>query len=80
MNYGDGQTQGYSFDAMGNRVVKTDSVTGSESYGYNAANMLTVRNGSSYTNDADGNTLVGGGRTSVWELYGRFVFPCIFDR
>jgi YD repeat-containing protein len=46
VNYGDGQTQGYTFDPMGNRLTKTDNVTGNETYGYNAANMLTVRNGS----------------------------------
>ena len=73
VNYGDGQTQGYSFDPMGNRTQKQDSVTGTENYSYNAANMLLSRAGNSYTNDADGNTLTGGGRTNTWDSENRMV-------
>ncbi|MDE2207334.1 MAG: hypothetical protein KGK12_11920, partial [Armatimonadetes bacterium] len=51
VNYGDGETQGYTFDAMGNRLQKTDSATGNEGYTYNAANMLLTRGTGSYTND-----------------------------
>jgi hypothetical protein len=32
---------------------------------YNAANMPLTRNGNRYTNDSNGNTLTGGGRTGV---------------
>jgi len=71
VDYGDGQTQGYSFDAMGNRTQKTDSVNGSEGYTFNAANMLLTRAGSGYTNDLDGNTLTGGGRTNTWDSQNR---------
>ena len=71
--YGDGQTQGYSFDSMGNRLVKTDSVTGNETYSYNNANMLLTRNGQGYTNDVAGNTLTGGGRTMTWDSQNRMV-------
>ena len=75
VNYGDGQTQGYTFDSMGNRLTKTDSSTGNESYAANAANMLTSRTvggtTSAYTNDANGNTLTGGGRTSTWDSQNR---------
>jgi YD repeat-containing protein len=67
VSYGDGQTQGYSFDSMGNRLAKTDNQTGSESYVYNNANMLLSRNGQGYTNDVNGNTLSGGGRTMTWD-------------
>ena len=76
--YGDGQTQGYSFDNMGNRLAKTDNVTGNETYGYNNANMLLNRNGQGYTNDANGNTLTGGGRTSTWDSQNRMV-QCVYN-
>ena len=55
VDYGDGQTQSYGFDAMGNRLSKSDSATGSESYAFNAANMLISRTvggaANAYTND-----------------------------
>ena len=79
VNYGDGQTQTYGFDAMGNRLSKQDSSTGTTNYGYNAANMLLSTTGtgaSSYSNDADGNTLTGGGRTNTWDSQNRLV-SCI---
>lgn len=71
VNYGDGQTQGYSFDDMGNRLTRTDSVAGNDTLTYNAANMLLTRNSGSYTNDANGNTLTGGGRTNTWDSQNR---------
>ena len=76
VNYGDGQTQSYTFDAMGNRLSKTDAgggLNGTETYGYNNANMLLTRAGNNYTNDADGNTLTGGGRTNTWDSENRMV-------
>ncbi len=73
MNYGDGQTQGYSFDAMGNRTQKQDSASGTENYSYNAANMLLSRAGNSYVNDVNGNTITGGGRTNNWDSENRMV-------
>jgi RHS repeat-associated protein len=78
VDYGDGQTQGYTFDPLGNRLSKTDNVTGNETYGYNAANMLTVRNGSAYTNDTNGNTLTGGGRTNTWDGQNRLT-QCVYN-
>jgi len=66
VDYGDGTTQGYTFDPMGNRLSKTENST-TESYSYNNANMLLARGGNSYTNDANGNTLTGGGRTNTWD-------------
>jgi RHS repeat-associated protein len=78
VNYGDGQTQGYTFDPMGNRLTKTDNVTGNETYGYNAANMLTARNGAAYTNDNNGNTLTGGGRTNTWDGQNRLT-QCVYN-
>jgi RHS repeat-associated protein len=77
VNYGDGQTQGYTFDAMGNRLTKTDNVAGNDTYSYNAANMLLSRNGGAYTNDANGNTLTGGGRTNTWDGQNRLM-QCVF--
>ena len=69
VNYGDGETQTYSFDPMGNRLSKSDTTTSTvtESYSYNNANMLLTRGSNSYTNDADGNTLTGGGRSDTWD-------------
>ena len=71
VDYNDGETQSYAFDAMGNRSSKTDSATGTEGYSYNAANMLLSRGSGSYTNDAAGNTLTGGGRTNTWDSQNR---------
>ena len=76
VDYGDGQTQSYAFDAMGNRSSKVDSSTGTEGYTYNAANMLLSRAGNNYTNDVAGNTLTGGGRTNTWDSQNRLV-QCI---
>jgi YD repeat-containing protein len=38
VNYGDGGTQSYAFDSMGNRLSKTNNGW-TETYSYNAANM-----------------------------------------
>ena len=79
VDYGDGQTQAYTFDAMGNRLSRQDSVSGTTNYAVNAANMLLSTTGtgaSSYGNDADGNTLTGNGRTSTWDSQNRMV-SCI---
>ena len=79
VDYGDGQTQVYTFDAMGNRLSKQDSVSGTTNYAVDAANRLTGTTGtgaSTYTNDADGNTLTGGGRTNTWDSQNRLV-SCI---
>lgn len=73
VSYGDGQTQTYSFDAMGNRTSRGDSVSGSTSYAFDAANRLTGAGGQTYTNDANGNTLTGGGRTNTWDGQNRMV-------
>jgi len=73
VDYGDGQTQYYAFDGMGNRSSKQDSTTGTENYTYNTANKLLTRGTGSYANDADGNTLMGGGRTNTWDSQNRLV-------
>ena len=69
VDYGDGETQSYTFDAMGNRSTKTDG--GTTSYTYDNANMLLTAGGNNYTNDANGNTLTGGGRTNTWDCENR---------
>ena len=72
VDYDDGTTQSYAFDPMGNRTSKTEnSIT--ESYTYNAANMLLSRGSNSYTNDANGNSLTGGGRTNTWDAENRLI-------
>jgi RHS repeat-associated protein len=87
VNYGDTESQSYSFDAMGNRLGKTDTVTPSSgspvtstsAYSYDAANRLTAvsQNGGSaapVTFDADGNTLSdSSGRTYTWDSQNRMV-------
>jgi ubiquinone/menaquinone biosynthesis C-methylase UbiE len=45
-----------------NRTAKQDSVSGTENYTVNDANMLLTRGGNTYTNDANGNTPTGAGR------------------
>ncbi len=51
MDYGDGQTQGYAFDAMGNRLGKTDSNAAPTNSTYDAANRLVscTKNGTTIT-------------------------------
>ncbi len=71
-NYGDGEVQTYGFDAMGNRLAKTDNVTGSEGYTFDNANRIATRQVGasavqSYTSDADGNTLTDGKHTNAWD-------------
>ncbi len=76
VDYGDGQTQGYTFDAMGNRLGKTDtnsSGTTTTASTYDAANRLLTAGASTYTSDADGNTLTDGARTNVWDSQNRLV-------
>jgi RHS repeat-associated protein len=41
--------------------------------GCNAANMLVSRGGQPYVNDANGNTLSGGGRVNTWDSQNRLV-------
>ncbi len=94
MDYGDGEKQGnptnpvaspgYTFDAMGNRLTKSDSLTSggtttttTTASTFDAANRLTstATNGASasaVTSDADGNTLTDtGGRTMTWDSQNR---------
>src|SRR5258706_7836014 len=77
VNYGDSHMQTYTFDPMGNRLSKVnDGVT--ENYSYNNANMLLTRGANNYTNDLDGNTLTGGGRTNTWGSQNRLV-QCVYN-
>ena len=74
MDYGDGQTQSYNFDAMGNRASKTDvggGLNGTENYTVNNANMLLTRGSANYTNDADGSTLTDPTHTNTWDSENR---------
>ena len=87
VDYGDGETQSYGFDPMGNRLTKTDTAGGTtttNTYGYDAANRLTsaANNGASasaVTSDADGNTLTDTGeRTMTWDSQNRMA-SCAFQ-
>jgi len=74
VDYGDGQTQSYTFDAMGNRASKTDvggGINGTENYTVNNANMLLTRGTAAYTNDANGNTLTDPTHTNTWDSENR---------
>src|SRR5258706_11935143 len=57
---------------MGNRLTKVNDGV-SEGYTYNSANMLLTRGANNYTNDLDGNTLTGGGRTNTWDSQNRLI-------
>ena len=87
VNYGDGETQSYGFDPMGNRLTKSDtagSTTTTTGYTYDAANRLTsiANNGASasaVTSDADGNTLTDtSGRSMTWDSQNRMA-SCTFN-
>ena len=80
-DYGDGETQGYTFDAMGSWLSRVDSAAGTTNSTYNAADMLLSTGGygaSGFQNDADGNTVSGNGRTNAWNSQNRLV-SCIIN-
>jgi len=80
VTYGDtGQTQTYTFDPMGNRTQLVDSANGTHNYTYDAANRLTALDSATpnYVNDANGNTLTGGGRTNTWDSGNRLT-QCVY--
>ena len=59
---------------MGNRLTKGDTAGSTTSSLYDAANRLTSMTGTgavTVTNDADGNTLTGAGRTNAWDSQNR---------
>jgi len=78
---GAAETQTYTFDAAGNRKQMTDTISGASSgngttthnYVFDNANRLTSVDGAAYTNDANGNTLTGGGRVNTWDSENRLV-------
>jgi RHS repeat-associated protein len=86
VSYGDGESQTYSFDTMGNRTSKTDSGgTGTgATYTFDAANRLTSVTPTggataAVTFDADGNTLTdASGRTYTWDSENRMT-SCTYN-
>jgi RHS repeat-associated protein len=82
VNYGDGESQQYQYDAMNNRTQLQDTTSGNattDKYAYNPANMLLSRTlTGAYTNDLNGNTLTGGGRTNSWDSENRLV-QCVMN-
>ncbi len=75
VNYGDGYSQSYTFDPMGNRLTMTDAQQHVSTY--NNANMLLTLDGNPYTNDINGNTLSGGGRANTWDSQNR-LRQCVY--
>jgi RHS repeat-associated protein len=72
-SYTDGaSTEGYSYDAAGNRPSATIGGNTTSST-FDAANRLLTSGGDSYTYDADGNTLTAGARTYAWNAANRMV-------
>ena len=72
VDYGSSPRQDYTYDPMGNRTSdRANQVT--HYYTYNNANMLLTGPAGSYTNDANGNTLTGGGRSNTWDSQNRLV-------
>ena len=82
-DYGDGLSQVYTFDPMGNRT-KLDETTGSGttsvSYNVDAANRLTNKypTGSAHStpnvvSDPNGNVLTDGARANTWDSENRLV-------
>ncbi len=74
VNYGDGGSQAYTYDDMGNRLTM-----GGTTYGYNVANMLTTIDGQPYASyDNNGNQTSGGGRSNSWDSQNRLV-SCTYN-
>ena len=69
MNYGDGESQHYTFDPMGNRLTLN-----TESYTYDNLNRLTLRGTHTYGYDANGNnTYVDGAQVNWWDTQNRLM-------
>ena len=75
-------TDHFAYDAMGNRVSDTKDGRSDDpkswNYEYNAANMLISKDETDYINDANGNTLSGGGRGNTWDSQNRLA-RCVKD-
>jgi RHS repeat-associated protein len=92
VSYGDGESQTYSFDSMGNRLGKTDTITPQSgtaattttAYTFDSANRITglSTNGGTatpITSDADGNTLTDeSGRSYTWDSQNRMT-SCTYN-
>jgi hypothetical protein len=68
--------EAYIPSAMGYRTAKSDNVTGGEGYTFDDANRIAIRQvGSSpvtsYTSDANGNTLTDATHTNAWDSQSR---------
>jgi len=65
---GGSTTEGYFYDAVGNRL----SSLGVPTYSYNASNELTSNSSGSFTYDANGNTLTDpSGKSYTWDFENR---------
>ncbi len=66
-------TFAYTYDAVGNRSVQTQTITSTvvTNYGYDIANRLTSVNGQTYTWDNNGNLLNDGTSTNTYDQANR---------
>ena len=75
-NYGDGLSQTYTFDPMGNRTQLSEtanSTTTSTGYAFDNANRLTSKGGQSVVSDPNGNIQTDGVRANTWDSENRLV-------
>ncbi|MED3824943.1 YD repeat-containing protein, partial [Priestia flexa] len=71
-----GDTYEYTYDAVGNRLTKKvtkGSTVNTDTYSYNAANQLIKVNGTTITNDKNGNLINDGKRTYVYDAEDRLI-------
>lgn len=60
VNYGNARSEGFVYDAVGNRTSSTDSATGTTSYTTNAKNQYTAVGADTLGYDAKGNLATQG--------------------
>jgi len=75
VDYGDGETQRYSFDNLGNRLEKDDAGGSApvELSTFDAVNRILSRGSQSIVSDANGNILSDGTHTNVWDAQNRLI-------
>jgi RHS repeat-associated protein len=73
--YSDGKSFQYEYDAVGNRIISTQTITSTlvTSYTYDVANRLTAVNGQAYTWDNNGNLLNDGSQTYLYNQANRLI-------
>lgn len=78
VNYANGDSASYSYDAGGNRT--SESLNGiTTTFTYNAAGQLTADGVYSYTYDANGNLTNAGGDSYIWDWANQLVAANVGD-